>query len=630
MSDGIRRTPTCLDGQESSTLERENHLLRQENDKLKRQAEEVAEANARAAELMVRLEEANESLHAEVQRRQQVEEELRRASSGMEAQVQTRTTELREANEHLAREVEERGQVDHTLRESGRRLHTILDNILTGVLIVEARTHQIVDVNPHAAEIIGLPRDQILGHVCHNFVCLAEKGRCPVSDLSQTVDRSERLLLRADGTKVPILKTVVSSTWEGCEYLIESFVDISRLKQVEGEVRESLSLLEATLEATPDGILVVDLSGKIKSFNRQFQRIWSLPDATLRTHNTEEAAAQGMRLTKDPEAFQAMRKRSGAHPEVESCDVLELKDGRIVERYSRPQILGDRVIGQVLSFRDVTERHLAEQRQAALLRKVAEINEELSHFAYVVSHDLKAPLRGIKLIAEWLCEDYADKLDAEAKEQMALLQNRVNRMHNLIDGVLQYSRVGRIKEDRVDVDLNELLPIIVDTIAPPEHIQITADPGLPILKGEKTQIIQVFQNLLTNAVKFMDKPKGQIRIGCTEEGEFWRFRVADNGPGIEEKYFERIFRIFQTLAPKDAYESTGVGLTLVKKIVEMYGGRVWVESQVGQGSTFFFTFPQRHVEVQDGYAGHPDRSGDSVADGSRAGGSQETQDLHRQ
>jgi signal transduction histidine kinase len=240
-------------------------------------------------------------------------------------------------------------------------------------------------------------------------------------------------------------------------------------------------------------------------------------------------------------------------------------------------------------------RALEEQAResSSLLRRLAGINEELSHFAYVVSHDLKAPLRGITLLAEWLCEDYGEKLGPEAKEQIALLQSRVNRMHNLIDGVLQYSRVGRIREDMVAVNLNELMPTILDTVAPPAHIRITVDPDLPTITGEKTRIIQVFQNLLSNAVKFMDKPRGEIHVGCVAEAEYWRFRVADNGPGIDAKHFERIFRIFQTLAPRDEYESTGIGLALVKKIVELYGGRVWVESEVGKGSTFFFTFPQK-------------------------------------
>ena len=141
------------------------------------------------------------------------------------------------------------------------------------------------------------------------------------------------------------------------------------------------------------------------------------------------------------------------------------------------------------------------------------------------------------------------------------------------------------------MDLNQLIPGIIDGIAPPEHVRITVTPNLPVVECERTRIMQVFQNLLTNAVKFMDKPAGDVRVTCVREGDFWRFSVSDNGPGIEEKYFDRIFKLFQTLTPRDEFESSGVGLALVKKIVEMYGGRIWVESKVGQGSTFCFTLP---------------------------------------
>jgi signal transduction histidine kinase len=231
------------------------------------------------------------------------------------------------------------------------------------------------------------------------------------------------------------------------------------------------------------------------------------------------------------------------------------------------------------------------------LRRVADINEELTHFAYIVSHDLKAPLRGIKLIAEWLCADYGDRLGDEGRQQLDLLQSRVERMHNLIEGVLQYSRVGRIKESWTSVDLNRLLPDIVDDIAPPDHVEVALDGRLPVIECERTRITQVFQNLLTNAVKYMDKPHGRVEVACVQRDDVWQFSVRDNGPGIEEKHFERIFRIFQTLAPRDEFESTGVGLALVKKIVEMYGGRVWVESEVGRGSTFAFTLPVKKTQT---------------------------------
>ncbi len=249
--------------------------------------------------------------------------------------------------------------------------------------------------------------------------------------------------------------------------------------------------------------------------------------------------------------------------------------------------------------RDITERKKAEERQAQLLREVESINQELKDFAYVVSHDLKAPLRGIGTLVNWISTDYADKLDDEGKEQMGLLLRRVDRMHNLIEGVLQYSRVGRVKEEIVQVDLKALVPEVIDMVAAPEKIEITIEDELPTVELEETRIIQVFQNLISNAVKYMDKPQGEIRIGCVEEDGFWKFSIADNGPGIEEKYFERIFKIFQTLSARDEFESTGVGLTVVKKIIEMYNGKIWVQSEHGKGSTFFFTLPKQERKIKD-------------------------------
>jgi signal transduction histidine kinase len=147
------------------------------------------------------------------------------------------------------------------------------------------------------------------------------------------------------------------------------------------------------------------------------------------------------------------------------------------------------------------------------------------------------------------------------------------------------------------VDLNELVPQVVDMLAAPEHITITIRDELPVVLCEQTRILQVFQNLLSNAIKYMDKPQGLITVGCTGEAEQWTFSVSDNGPGIDEKYHDRIFQLFQTLAPRDDYESTGIGLTLVKKIVELYRGKVWVESRLGAGSTFFFTLPKTQGET---------------------------------
>jgi len=240
---------------------------------------------------------------------------------------------------------------------------------------------------------------------------------------------------------------------------------------------------------------------------------------------------------------------------------------------------------------EVAERRRAEQEQTLLLHRLGETNRELKDFAYVVSHDLKAPLRGIAVLAEWLETDYRDKLGADGTEQLRLLRDRATRMQQLIDGILQYARIGHVKEDVEPIDLHELVAEILDAVAPPEHVTITVRHHLPKVVASRIRMTQVFQNLIANAVKYMDKPQGHIEIGHTEQARELTFYVADNGPGIDERHFEVIFGMFRTLASKDTCESTGIGLALVRRIVTAFGGRVWVESEVGKGSTFFFTFP---------------------------------------
>ena len=248
---------------------------------------------------------------------------------------------------------------------------------------------------------------------------------------------------------------------------------------------------------------------------------------------------------------------------------------------------------------EIKEREEAEQRQAELIEKVDNINKELKDFASIVSHDLKAPLRGIKSLATWILGDCSDNLGEQGNEQMNLLLGRVERMYNLIDGVIQYSKAGRTEEKIVQVNLDDFIPEAIDMLVPPKNISITIENTMPVIECAETHVMQLFQNLLSNAIKYMDKPKGKIKIGCVEEDGFWKFTISDNGPGIEEKHFEKIFKMFQALSVSEDFEGTGVGLTIAKKIAELYGGNIWVESEIGKGSTFFFTLPKQETGVID-------------------------------
>ena len=281
---------------------------------------------------------------------------------------------------------------------------------------------------------------------------------------------------------------------------------------------------------------------------------------------------------------------------VDANDQLEV---RVRERTAELLTTNERLTSEITARRK-TERALAEANEqlAETVQNLRRSNKELQDFAHVAAHDLKAPLRGIGTLADWIASDYADHFDDQGRQQLGLLKGRVTRLTELINGILHYSEIGRVTNRREVVDLGRLVSETIALLDPPAHIQVVVRGPLPAVVCEKVRLGQVFHNLIGNAIKYMDKPQGRIEVGCTNQGNVWQFAVSDNGPGIEKKYFEKIFQMFQTLAPRDQRESTGIGLSIVKKIVELFGGDIWVESKPGEGSTFFFTLPKCAVVTE--------------------------------
>jgi PAS domain S-box-containing protein len=289
-------------------------------------------------------------------------------------------------------------------------------------------------------------------------------------------------------------------------------------------------------------------------------------------------------------------------------------DGRVVWLRDRAYIVRD-ANGKVQKMRglmvDITQQKQAEaekeQAEAAIKARADELakmaaflaktnavlekrNQELDQFAYVTSHDLKAPLRAIANLSSWIEEDLEDALTDETRHQMQLLRGRVHRMEALINALLEYSRIGRIKNQIQRVNINDLLAEIIEAIAPPPQFTIEVEPNMPTIVTEVLPLQQVFTNLITNAIKHHDREDGRVKISVQDQGKFYKFIVSDDGTGIAPQFHDKIFVIFQTLQARDKVENTGVGLALVKKIIEHQGGNISLESAEGQGATFSFTW----------------------------------------
>jgi signal transduction histidine kinase len=223
-------------------------------------------------------------------------------------------------------------------------------------------------------------------------------------------------------------------------------------------------------------------------------------------------------------------------------------------------------------------------------------NEELGQFAHIVSHDLKAPLRGIDNVVTWIEEDHDHELTPKLKEYLHLIKGRLTRAENLIQGILMYARIGREMPVKEPVDLNELLAEILENVVPNRVQNIEVQKDLPVIYTEGIPLQQVLSNLISNSIKYHDKHEGKVVVTFSEKPDHYEFSVADNGPGIDPAYHEKIFMIFQTLQERDILESTGVGLAIVKKILEDRKQSIKLFSSPGNGSTFTFTWPKEKIE----------------------------------
>ncbi len=399
------------------------------------------------------------------------------------------------------------------------------------------------------------------------------------------------------------------------------------LQSREQLLRESNTLLKAIVTNVVDGVLTLDAQGKIELFNPTAATMFGYESVEvigepLGLLFAETAIASQNSTPNPPNPPNPPSAPSASHqpPGFWNRHSIQLnrpwqttgirKDGSTfpMEISLSEMQIDQRLIAIIRDITDFQETEAKLQSRADMLSQLTaslgrvnaaleDRNQELEQFAYVTSHDLKAPLRAIANLSEWIEEDLAGQLPEENQQQMRLLRGRVHRMEALINGLLEYSRVGRIQTTTERIVVADLLAEVLDSLDPPDSFTIDIASTMPTLMTKRLPLRQVFANLINNGIKHHDREAGQIHISVQDQGDWVEFAVTDDGPGIAPEYHQKIFAIFQTLQARDTKENTGVGLAIVKKIVETEGGSIRVESTEGAGATFYFTWPKQASEV---------------------------------
>ncbi len=497
------------------------------------------------------------------------------------------------AAQGIVRDITKEKEYEDQLVESENRLSTLILNLDSGILL-EDEERKIVLTNNKFCELFQIPvsPDNLVGADCSDA---AEQNKHFFNDPEGFVKRINKIikdkktvlgdeLTMVDGK---VLERDFIPIYKDTEYQghLWSYRDITLKRRYRQSIENEKQKYSSIIANMNLGLVEVNNDDVILMVNQSFCEMSGYKEDELIGKKGAEVF-----LTKNDVDIIKNENQKRLEGKSNSYELtVKNKNGEIkhwlISGAPNYNINGN-VTGSIGIHLDITDLKSLEIQKENLLRKLEKSNEELQDYAHIVSHDLKSPLRSITALISWLKEDYTNVIDEVGMENFKLIEDKLEKMDHLIDGILSYSSIDEKHSKSQKTDLNETIKNIKNIIYVPENIAIRLKEKLPVINVDPIRIQQLFQNLISNAVSHIDNPEGFVEIGYLEKPNFHQFSVSDNGIGISKEYHKKIFEIFQSV---DENESTGIGLSIVKKIVQLYNGQIWLDSELGKGTTFYFT-----------------------------------------
>ena len=490
--------------------------------------------------------------------------------------------------------------------EDLRRFRAAMDISGDAILLIDRKTLRYVDVNRTFCELLGYTREELVGMTPMDIfsadrATLERDYDALIADKHSSANVIEGSYRRKDGTLVPVEARRRALQTEAGWIIVATASDITRRKLAEGYLRASEERFRRTFELAGSGVAHINLNRRFLRVNKRLCEILGYPEAEL-------LQLSGRQISHPEDLDVIDTQRPALHAGTLDAVRVEKrylrKDGSTVWVALTLTVERDaagKAQYEIAIYDDITSRKKAESELQAAHDELTRSNAELEQFAYVASHDLQEPLRMVSSYTQLLGKRYGERLEGDAKEFMAFVIEGAGRMRQLIDDLLAYSRVGTRGKGFRQVKLESVIErasVNLRAALEESGAELTHDP-LPVVQADESQLVQLFQNLIGNAVKFHGAAVPKIHVSAVEKEHEWEVTVTDNGIGLEPQYFERIFMVFQRLHDRGQYPGTGIGLAICKKVVERHGGRLWVESEPGKGSSFHFTLPKERGGAAD-------------------------------